>query len=281
MARAIKAAASPKSRQSWPRNAMVRQPALFVSHGSPMIMFEPSPARDFLAGLAGQVERPDAILMISAHHDMAEAVVTAGQQLATIHDFGGFPQKLFDLQYPARGNPELANEVAQLVAGAGHRVFLDPSRGLDHGAWVPLMLGWPDADIPVVQLSISSAHPPEWHHRIGQAIAPLRDRNVLIMGSGSLTHNLRAIFVEGRDHDAVVPDWVSDFANWVCDRLAAGETRLVLEAVERAPHGHENHPTMDHILPLFTAMGAGGDRARRLHHSYTYGVLAMDAYRFD
>lgn len=259
---------------------MARQPALFVSHGSPMIMFEPSPARDFLAGLAGQVKRPDAILMISAHHDMDEAVVTSGSELATIHDFGGFPQELFDLQYPAKGNPALAEEVARLVAGARHRVFLDPARGLDHGAWVPLMLGWPDADIPVVQLSISSAHPPEWHYRIGQGIAPLRERNVLIIGSGSLTHNLRAVFAEGRDHDAAVPEWAAEFADWVRERLAAGDTTAVLNAVEQAPSGKRNHPTMDHILPLFTAMGAGGMPAERLHHSYTYGVLAMDAYRF-
>lgn len=256
------------------------QPALFVSHGSPMILFEPSPARDFLAGLASHVARPDAILMISAHHDMAEAVVTSGTDLPTIHDFGGFPQKLFDLRYPAKGDPALAEAVAKLVAQAGHPVVLDPTRGLDHGAWVPLMLGWPDADISVVQLSISSAHPPQWHHRIGQAIAPLRDRNVLIIGSGSLTHNLRAIFVEGRNHDAPVPDWVSGFAEWVKERFDAGDTDAVLHAVERGPHGRANHPTVDHILPLFTAMGAGGGPAQRLHHSYTYGVLAMDAYRF-
>lgn len=257
------------------------QPALFVSHGSPMIMFEPSPARDFLAGLGGRIARPDAILMISAHHDTAQAVVTSGSDLPTIHDFGGFPQALFDLRYRAKGDPALAQSVERLIAATGHPVSGDAERGLDHGAWVPLMLAWPDADIPVVQLSISSRHPPHWHHRIGQAIAPLRQRNVLIMGSGSLTHNLREIFAAGRDHDAAVPDWVSEFADWMHARLSAGDTRAVLEAVERGPHGRRNHPTMDHILPLFTAMGAGGGRAERLHHSYTYGVLAMDGYRFD
>ena len=259
---------------------MAPQPALFVSHGSPMILFEPSPARDFLAGLAGQVERPDAIVMVSAHHDMAEAVVSAAQAPATIHDFGGFPQKLFDVRYPAKGDPRLAAEVAALVTEAGIPAFLDPARGLDHGAWVPLMLAWPDAGVPVVQLSISSAHPPEWHYRVGQALAPVRDRNVLVIGSGSLTHNLRAVFAAGRNHDATVPEWVSAFADWIKARFDAGDTDAVLHAVERAPFGVRNHPTMDHILPLFTAMGAGGARAERLHHSYTYGVLAMDAYRF-
>lgn len=246
-----------------------------------MIMFEPSPAREFLAGLAGRVERPDAIVMVSAHHDMTEAVVTSVEAPATIHDFGGFPQKLFDLRYPAKGDPALAAEVALLVEGAGIPAFLDSRRGLDHGAWVPLMLAWPEADVPVVQLSISSTHAPEWHYRVGQALAPLRARNVLIIGSGSLTHNLRAVFAEGRGHDAETPDWVSAFADWMQDRFDAGDTDAVLNAVERVPSGKRNHPTMDHILPLFTAMGAGGQRAERLHHSYTYGVLAMDAYRFD
>jgi 4,5-DOPA dioxygenase extradiol len=257
------------------------QPAIFVSHGSPMIMFEPSPAREFLAGLAGQVERPDAIVMISAHHDMTQAVVASVEDPPTIHDFGGFPQALFDLRYPAKGDPALALEVARLVQDSGTPVYLDPRRGLDHGAWVPLMLAWPDADIPVVQLSISSQHPPQWHYRVGQALSPLRERNILVIGSGSLTHNLRAIFAEGRDHDAAVPDWASAFADWVKERFDAGDTDAVLNAVDRAPFGRQNHPTPDHILPLFAAMGAGGARAERLHHSYTYGVLAMDAYAFS
>lgn len=246
-----------------------------------MIMIEPSPARDFLAGLAGQVARPDAIVIVSAHHDMAATVVGSGEHLPTIHDFGGFPQKLFDLDYSACGDPALARTIAEAVAGTGERVFLDPARGLDHGAWVPLMLAWPAADIPVVPLSISSRHPPQWHHRIGQAIALLRDRNILIIGSGSMTHNLREVFGAGRDHDAAVPDWAAAFTDWMHDQLIAGDTDAVLDAIQLAPAGRRNHPTMDHILPLFTAMGAGGANARRLHHSYTYGVLSMDAYRFD
>lgn len=257
------------------------QPALFVSHGSPMIMFEPGPARDFLSGLGGMIERPAAILMISAHNDRAEAVVTSGEAPPTIHDFGGFPQALFDLRYPVPGDPALARDVAALIDAAGFPVFLDSLGGLDHGAWVPLMLGWPDADVPVVQVSISTRHPPEWHYRIGQAIASLRARNVLVIGSGSLTHNLRAIFGEGRDHDAATPAWASEFTDWVKGRFDAGDTDAVLDAVDRAPHGRQNHPTMDHILPLFAAMGAGGAHAERLHHSYTYGVLSMDAYAFS
>lgn len=245
-------------------------------------MFEQSPAREFLSSLGNTVERPDAIILISAHHDMTGAVATSVERPETIHDFGGFPQALFDLQYPAQGDPALAAEIATLLNAEGFPTAIDPQRGLDHGAWVPLMLGWPDADVPVVQLSISSNHPPEWHYRIGQALAPLRERNILIVGSGSLTHNLRAVFVDGRNHDAATPDWVSAFADWMKDRFDAGDSDAILNAVEVAPYGRENHPTMDHILPLFAAMGAGGKalRAERLHHSYTYGVLSMDAYAF-
>lgn len=245
-----------------------------------MIMFEPSPSRDFLAGLGTALERPRAILIISAHHDMGGAVVTGSAAPPTIHDFGGFPQALFDLRYPAPGDPTLAREIADMLAGAGIETAVDPDRGLDHGAWVPLMLGWPDADIPIVQLSISSRHPPEWHYRLGQLLAPLRDRGVLIVGSGSLTHNLRAVFQDRRGHDAETPAWTAAFADWVKDRFDAGDTDAVLHAVDRAPHGRDNHPTPDHILPLFVAMGAGGDTAERLHHSYTYGVLSMDSYAF-
>lgn len=258
-------------------------PAIFLSHGSPSILIEPSPARDFLATLGDRFGRPRAILVISAHHDTSGSVVTATDRPETIHDFGrGFPAALFDARYPAPGDPALAARVAALLGDAGVDVRCDPARGLDHGAWVPLMLGWPRADVPVVQLSISSAHPPEWHHAIGAALCPLRDDGVLIVGSGSLTHDLRAIFVEGRGHDAAVPDRVSAFADWIAERVAAGDRDAVLHAVERGPHGHRNHPTPDHILPLFAAIGAGGAalRGERLHHSYTYGVLAMDAYAF-
>lgn len=261
---------------------MTVQPALFVSHGSPMIMIEPSPARDFLRGLGGWLERPDAIVVVSAHHDTPETVVTAVERPATIHDFGGFPPELHAMQYPARGDPALAGEIAALLEAGGASVTLDPARGLDHGAWVPLMLAWPQADIPVVQLSISSRHPPEWHHRVGSLIAPLRERNVLVIGSGSLTHNLRAIFAEGRHHDAPVDPRAAEFADWIGAAMHAGDRDRVLDALELAPHGHWNHPTPDHILPLFAAMGAAGPKldAERLHHSFTYGVLAMDAYAF-
>ncbi|MBJ7501508.1 MAG: dioxygenase [Sphingopyxis sp.] len=266
---------------------MRRLPSLFLSHGSPMMALEPSPARSFLAGLGDQLPRPRAILVISAHHDAAfeggRATVTASPAPPTIHDFGGFPDELFAMRYPAPGDPALASRVVELLASHGLAVTADSERGLDHGAWVPLSLIYPDADIPVVQLSIASNTPPEWHHALGRALAPLRDDGVLIIGSGSITHNLRALFSARLPIDAPAPAWVTGFTDWIADRMAAGAIDDVLHSVERAPHGADNHPTPDHILPLFVAMGAGGAslNAERLHHSVTYGLLAMDVYAFD
>lgn len=267
---------------------MRRLPSLFVSHGSPMMALEPSPARDFLAGLGARLPRPRAILVVSAHHDAAfeggRATVTASPAPPTIHDFRGFPDELFAMRYPAPGDPTLARRIVDLFASHGLTIVADPDRGLDHGAWVPLSLIYPAADIPVVQLSIASNAPPEWHYALGQALAPLRDDGVLIVGSGSMTHNLRAFFTTRPSIDAPAPAWVSDFTAWVAGRMGANAADDVLHAVDRAPHGHDNHPTPDHILPLFVAMGAGADaeglHAERLHASTTYAVLAMDVYAF-
>ncbi|ALJ15124.1 DODA-type extradiol aromatic ring-opening family dioxygenase [Sphingopyxis macrogoltabida] len=265
---------------------MRRLPSLFVSHGSPMMALEPSPVRTFLAGLGVRLPRPRAILVVSAHHDAAwqdgKATVTASPAPPTIHDFGGFPDELFAMRYPAPGDPALAVRIVELFAGHGLAVTADPDRGLDHGAWVPLSLVYPDADVPVVQLSIASNASPEWHYALGQTLAPLRDEGVLIIGSGSMTHNLRALFSARLPIDAPAPAWVTGFTDWLADRMAAGAVDDILGAVERAPHGRDNHSTPDHILPLFVAMGAGGEpfAAERLHASVTYGLLAMDVYAF-
>ena len=266
---------------------MRRLPSLFLSHGSPMMALEPSPARTFLAGLGTLLPRPRAILVVSAHHDAAyqggRATFTASPAPPTIHDFGGFPDELFAMRYPAPGDPALAQQVVDLLAAHGLPVTADPDRGLDHGAWVPLSLIYPAADVPVVQLSIASNATPEWHYALGQALTPLRDDGVLIIGSGSITHNLRALFSARLPIDAPAPAWVTDFTDWIAVRMADGAVEDVLHSVERAPHGRDNHPTPDHILPLFVAMGAGGTpfKAERLYHSVTYGLLAMDVYAFD
>ncbi len=248
-----------------------------------MMAIEPSPARNFLAGLGATLARPDAILMISAHFDEPVLTLTGSSKPPTIHDFGGFPDILYQQRYPAPGAPELAEDIAEMVRGAGHEVRIDPTRGLDHGAWVPLMLLFPAADIPVLQLSIDSRRTPDWHVGLGAALRPLRDRNILIIGSGSMTHNLRAFFTERPAIDARPPPWVEGFADWIDARLTACDAAAVTDLMARAPDALRNHPTPDHILPLHVAMGAGGVplHARQLHRSTTYGVLAMDAYAFD
>lgn len=263
---------------------MNRQPALYVSHGAPTIVIDDSPARHFLAGLSGGLPaRPDAIVMISAHHDEPLASITSAEQPGTIHDFGGFPEELYRMRYPAPGSPDQAQRISGLLQGAGIANRLDPERGFDHGTWTPLILAWPEGDIPVVQLSINSRETPEYHYRLGQALEQLRDENILIIGSGAITHNLHAFFRGRYAADAPAQPWVTDFLGWLDTNLLAGDHQAVLHAIGQAPHGPDNHPTMDHILPLFVALGAGGveGKATKLHASVEYGVLAMDAWRFD
>lgn len=249
-----------------------------------MIVLDQSPARTFLQGLSGQLPaQPDAILLFSAHHDAAIASITASRIPETIHDFGGFPDALYAMRYPAAGSPALAAEVAQLLNDAGIANVLDNQRGFDHGAWTPMMLAWPQANIPMVQLSIDSRQSPEYHYRLGQAVAPLKNQNILIIGSGAMTHNLRAFFRGGFVANAAVEGWVSQFTDWVDATLLAGDIEALLDMKTRAPHSHDNHPTDEHILPLFAAMGAAGRdmKATKLHSSVDHAVLAMDAWRFD
>ena len=257
-------------------------PALFLSHGAPTLAIDPSPARDFLRGLGAMLPRPRAILVVSAHHDQPRAAITAAPNPPTIHDFGDFGEELRRMRYPAPGDPDLARAIADRLAAAGFPTALDPARGFDHGAWVPLSLAYPAADVTLIQLSIDSTASPETLFRLGQALAPLRDEGVLIIASGSLTHDLHAVRALGFDPVAPTPDWVSAFADWIEARMAAGDTAALLAARDRAPFGRRNHPTPEHLQPLFVAMGAGGGAgaSRPLHRSTTYGVLAMDAYAF-
>lgn len=256
-------------------------PALFISHGSPMLAIQDSPARRFLAELGKSLPRPRAIVVFSAHWEsLGGPAVGFAEQPETIHDFGGFPAALFEIQYPAPGAPEVAAQVAGLLERAGHAVKRSPARGLDHGAWVPLRLMYPDADIPVLQVSVLRGGTPAEHESLGRALSGLREEGVLVIGSGSLTHNLYEF--RGQGIDAPVQAWVSEFAAWMHDRLRDGQREALLDYRRKAPHAERNHPTDEHLLPLFAAMGAAGGSAsaERLHASYEYGVLAMDVYAF-
>lgn len=257
------------------------QPALFVSHGSPMIVLDPSPAHDFLAHWSRTAPRPDAILVASAHFEARGGpVLTAAPQPATIHDFGGFPDALYRMRYPAPGDPGLAARAAALLDAGGFEPRIDGARGLDHGTWTPLKLMYPDADIPVVQVSVDPTRDAAWHVRVGEALAPLRDENVLVIGSGSFTHNLRDFFGRARAPDDAPEPYAEAFAHWARAAIEDGRTDDLLRWNE-GPFALKNHPTPEHFLPLFVALGAARAAAgRRVHGSFSYGILAMDAFAF-
>lgn len=248
-------------------------PALFVSHGSPMLaMDQTQPAHGFLRELGSTLPRPQAILVISAHWDSSAPRITGAPRPDTIHDFYGFPAPLYEIHYPAAGNPALAKDVMDLLQP---RAVVDPIRGLDHGAWVPLLLMYPQYDIPVVQLSLQTPLGPEHHLKIGEALKSLRERGVLIIGSGGATHNLREYFNSAEDHKPY-----EDFSSWLNDALTRGDREALLDYRRRAPQAARCHPTEEHFMPLFVTLGAGGSKARRLHHSFDR-TLCMDAYLFE
>ncbi len=248
----------------------MRMPTLFLSHGAPTLVMTKTPASDFLQSLAARLPVPKAILVVSAHWE--EARPTVGLGLETIHDFYGFPKPLYELQYPAPLARDVADRVAHLLKPG---VAADPARGRDHGVWAPLILAWPDAQVPVVQLSLVGGAAPQTHYEIGRALAPLRDEGVLIIGSGSATHNLRA-------RPTPVPaEWATRFVGWLDGTLAGGDDAALLDWKHAAPHAEINHPSTEHFDPIFVARGAAsGEAATRLHASYEFGSLSMNAYAF-
>ena len=261
---------------------MTRLPTLFISHGSPMLAIQESPAHLFLLELGKTLPKPKAMLVASAHWEsMGGPAVSLAAEPKTIHDFGGFPRALFEIQYPAPGAPEIASRAAALLEAKGIVGKTSAMRGLDHGAWVPLSLMFPDAGIPVAQISVVRGATPADHLHIGRALNSLRDEGVLVIGSGSLTHNLSEF--RGQDIDAPVPAWVSEFDVWMKEQLERNDSKALLNYREKGPFAVRNHPTEEHLLPLFVAMGAAGEtaKAERLHGSYEYGVLAMDIYAFE
>ncbi len=250
-------------------------PTLFVSHGSPMLFLEKDlPARAFLAGLGSLVPKPKAIVAVSAHWNTEQPAVSLTAEPETIHDFYGFPEALYRLHYDAPGAPQLADRVASLT-GAVRAEY-----GLDHGAWVPAMLGWPEADIPIFQLSVQPYQNPAHHIALGRKLAALRDEGILVMGSGSATHNLRRL-VRGA-HDTPPEPWAKAFDDWVADKVEQGDEEALANYRSQAPYAREAHPTDEHFLPLHVAFGAAGPGARgkALHRSFASGNLSMAAYAF-
>jgi 4,5-DOPA dioxygenase extradiol len=256
---------------------MPRAPALFISHGSPMFAVEPGILGPNLRNLGRALTDLAAIVVVSPHWQTRGVNVGSAAVPATIHDFGGFPVPLYSLQYPARGEPALAKEVLVLLRAAGFDAEIDSGRGLDHGAWVPLRYLKPMADVPVLQVSLPLDMDPAGALRLGQAHAPLRERGVLVLGSGSLTHNL----YEFRQHISD-PEYAQTFADWVADAVAQGDVAALVDYRERAPHALRAHPTEEHYLPLLVAIGASHAEEPRqfIEGGMTYGVLSMDSFAF-
>ncbi|MDT5272027.1 MAG: dioxygenase extradiol [Acidobacteriota bacterium] len=261
------------------QNSKSSFPAMFVSHGAPTLALEQNDTVEFLKRLGGQIGRPEAILCVSAHWNTEAPAVSSAERPETIHDFGGFPDELYRMRYPAPGAPRLAERARELLGEAGLACTVSPERGLDHGAWVPLTLIYPEADVPVTQLSVQPLHGTEHHYRMGRALAPLREEGVLILATGSATHNLAKI---GRGE--VPPEWAKEFDEWLFRKISDGALDELLDYRRLAPHAAVAHPTEEHLLPLFVAMGAGsGDaqpRVNSLHRGWTWGSLSMAAYGF-
>lgn len=257
---------------------MDRLPSLFVSHGAPTFAACPGVAGRLLGALGRALDKPRAVVIVSPHWTTRAVAVTAAAQLPTIHDFGGFARALYEIRYPAEGDPAVAARAAQLLRAAGWDVTLDPARGLDHGAWVPLLHLYPDADVPVVQVSMPAALDPQSAHAFGQALAPLAREGVLVVGSGSLTHNLH----EFRTGDVAEAQYAREFAAWMRDAVTSGDRARLVGALELAPHATRAHPTTEHFLPLLVALGAASEAlpATVLDGGIEHGVLAMDSYVF-
>ena len=252
-------------------------PSLFISHGSPMLALQPGASGPALARLVSHLPKPRAIVLVSAHWESSDLRISSAAQPGTWHDFHGFPSELYQVQYPAPGEPELASDIARLLAQAGLPAQLDSERALDHGAWVPLTLMYPQADIPVVQVSLPSQQGPALQYQIGQALSSLRAAGVLLIGSGSITHNLGELDWQA-DANSIEP-WAQAFRDWVVAKLAAQEHSVLMDYRRQAPYAVRNHPSDEHLLPLFFAAGAVG-QFKVEHSGFTLGALGMDIYSF-
>ena len=252
-------------------------PSLYISHGSPMLALEPGASGPALARLAAELPKPKAIVIVSAHWESNELLVSGNPRPDTWHDFGGFPKALFEVEYPAPGDPQLAAEVVELLKASNLPARIDSNRPFDHGVWVPLSLMYPQADIPIVQVSLPNRGGPALQAHVGQALSSLRQHGVLLIGSGSITHNLREL--DWHAGPESVEPWAQAFRDWMVEKLAANDEAALNDYRQRAPNAVRNHPSDEHLLPLYFARAAGGDFSIA-HQGFTMGALGMDIYRF-
>lgn len=252
-------------------------PVLFISHGAPTFALEPGELGQQLGALGRSLTGIRAFVVVSPHWQTTDLRVSANPTPQTIHDFYGFASELYRLQYPAQGAPGMANEVATALVDAGLTASIDYQQGMDHGVWVPLLHMRPQADIPVICVSLPIDATPNSAYRMGKALSPLRQRGMAVIGSGSLTHNL----MEFRGVSKPEPmSYVTEFVQWMHDAVGQRELESLLNYRTLAPHAVRAHPTEEHLLPLQVAFGAstGGDHVDAITTEVRYGMLSMESY---
>lgn len=254
---------------------------LFVPHGAPTFALSPGAAGAAMSAMVQKLPTPRAIVVVSPHWETRIPTVSVAAQLETIHDFYGFPEALYKIQYPARGCPEVAKEVAIALRDAGMDVDDSSQHGLDHGAWQPLRQMFPDADVPIVPLSMQTHAGPEHAFRVGQALAGLAEKNIWVIASGNITHNLRDWHVAASTHGQT-PAYVHQFADWVFEKLSAHDVNALLNYRQLSAEGRQAHPSEGHLLPLYVALGAAGAAAvpQAFYRGVSDYVIAMDGYTF-
>ncbi|MBT2289100.1 dioxygenase [Paenibacillus albidus] len=258
----------------------MKLPAFFIAHGSPLLALEDNEYTRFLARLGEDLEVPRGIVVFSAHWDSPEQLLTVDEQHETQHDFYGFPEEIYSLTYPAPGDPALSRRISELFKD--HNLPHQPvlGRGLDHGIWVILQKMFPEANIPVVALSVDSLRSPHEQYQIGQMLAPLREEGILLIGSGGLVHNLRLLSEKDQPEA-----WALEFDAWIAKRLEAWDLPELFAFEKKAPHVREAVPSYarEHFVPLFYAMGAAdeGRRAGLMIQAYQYGTLSLNCWMLD
>lgn len=254
---------------------MGKAPVFFLSHGAPTFALEPGALGERLRELGRQLGEVAAVLVLSPHWQTPDLRVMSTAAPATVHDFGGFPSALYALEYPASGHPQLAAETGRVLTAAGYQPVFDAQRGLDHGAWVPLMHLLPQAQLPVFQVSMPYALDSVSAYQLGEALAPLRESGVAIVGAGGMTHNL----ADYRPSSANVADYALEFTRWVRQSVTGRNARSLLDYRELAPHARRAHPSEEHFLPLLIALGAAEDDvAQLIDGGIRHGALSMDSY---
>ena len=256
----------------------VTMPVVFVSHGSPMVAIESGSYQDALAEF-GRTVRPRAIVAVSAHWGTGRTIsVTAAERHTTIHDFGGFAPALYDLTYNAPGDPKLASHIVGLLHEHGLQAATTIDRGLDHGTWIPLLLMYPKADIPVVATSVPLKLKPQELYKVGQALAPLREQGVMILGSGGVVHNLRLVHFEDRNFP--VERWAAEFDRWFRDAVERNDLDALFDYRDVAPHAQLAVPTFEHFAPVFIVLGAGSEAEKvpTIYEGFEHGNVSMRSF---